>query len=656
MLSGGWRLTATEGDPVRKSRPRWKTLGALFYDAAMAPVAFIGALMLRHGLIGYEKTVGFWLEAAAMLIPIALAAGYFSGLHRGVWRYVSTRDLASILRASVIVVLVFFPLLFAFNRLEDVPRTVPFIMFFLLVGLVAGPRLLLRMLAEGGIGAMAGRVRRTGGVPVLLVGAGRGAELFLREVDRGQANYDPVGIIDDTGGQIGRAIHGRKVLGALPDLAAVVERLSSAGQKPQRVIVTKRNLDPELLRELLESTGDLALPISRVPDIGALETGLSSKFTVRQVEVEDLLGRPQKSLDRKQLQALVAGRRVLVTGAGGSIGSELVRQIAALKPGRLALAELSEFALYTIDQEVGEQFPDLDRRMYLADVRDETRVRTLFDEVQPEVVFHAAALKHVPLSEGNPDETVLTNVIGTRRIADACAAHSVPVMVMISTDKAVNPANVMGATKRLAESYVQSLEIAAQRVSNAGTRFVTVRFGNVLGSTGSVVPLFQRQLAAGGPLTVTHPDITRYFMTIREAVELVLASAAHSGKGEAGRIHVLDMGDPVRIQDLARMMIRLGGFTPDKDIAIEFTGLRPGEKLYEELLHSSEELAETELEGVLLAAPRAADHAILSRALDELQGHASSRRTDRTLQMLRDLVPEYSQELERMARAAEAAR
>lgn len=641
---------------MRKTRPIWKTLGALFYDAAMAPVAFIGALMLRHGLIGYEKTVGFWLEASAILIPIALAAGYFSGLHRGVWRYVSTRDLASILRASAIVVLVFFPLLFAYNRLEDVPRTVPFIMFFLLVGLVAGPRLLLRMLAEGGVSAMTGRVRRTGDVPVLLVGAGRGAELFIREVDRGQARYDPLGIIDDTGGQVGRALHGRKVLGGLEDLSTVVERLTAEGQRPQRVIVTKRNLDPDLLRDLLDRTGDLALPISRVPDMGALETGLADRFTVRQVEVEDLLGRPQKSLDRKQLQALVAGRRVLVTGAGGSIGSELVRQIAALKPDRLALAELSEFALYTIDQEVGEKFPDVDRRMFLADVRDEVRVKNLFDEVRPEVVFHAAALKHVPLSEGNPDETVLTNVIGSRRIADACIANAVPVMVMISTDKAVNPANVMGATKRLAEAYIQSLEIAAQRASNtATTRFVTVRFGNVLGSTGSVVPLFQRQLAAGGPLTVTHPDITRYFMTIREAVELVLASAAHSGTGEAGRIHVLDMGDPVRIQDLARMMIRLAGFTPDKDVAIEFTGLRPGEKLYEELLHASEQLEETDLEGVLLAAPRAADHAILSRALDELEGHASGRRTERTLQMMRDLVPEYSQELERAARAAEGA-
>lgn len=639
---------------LANKRSRWKKLGALAYDAAMAPAAFIGALMLRYGFVGYEKTSYFWLEATAMLLPLGIAACYLFGLHRGVWRYVSTRDLGSILRASAVVVLIFFPLLFAYNRLEDVPRTVPFIMYFLLVALMAGPRLMLRLLAEGGIGAVTGRMRSGGGVPVLLVGAGRGAELFLREVDRGQTSYEPVGIIDDTGGQIGRAIHGRTVIGSLDDLESVVDRLTQAGRRPQRVIVTKRNLDPELLRELLERTADLALPISRLPDISALETGLSNKLTVRQVEVEDLLGRPQKSLDRAAMRQMIEGRRVLVTGAGGSIGSELVRQIAALKPGRLALAELSEFALYTIDQEVAEKFPDLDRRMYLADVRDPVRVKKLFEDVRPEIVFHAAALKHVPLSEGNPDETVLTNVVGTRRVADACVDHAVPVMVMISTDKAVNPANVMGATKRLAEAYVQSLEIAAQRSGADRTRFVTVRFGNVLGSTGSVVPLFQRQLAAGGPLTVTHPDITRYFMTIREAVELVLAAASHSGGQEAGRIHVLDMGDPVRIQDLARMMIRLSGFTPDKDVEIRFTGLRPGEKLYEELLHSSEQLAETDLDGVLLAAPRTADHAILSRALDELEGHSTARRTDRTLHMLRDLVPEYRQELERAAQEASA--
>ncbi|WP_417518167.1 polysaccharide biosynthesis protein [Minwuia sp.] len=639
---------------MKRTRTTWKTFASLIYDVAMAPVAFIGALLLRYGVAGFEKTSHFWLEASAMLLPIAFVAVYVSGLHRGVWRYVSTRDLASILRAAGLIVLVFFPLLFAYNRLEGVPRTVPFINYFLLVALIAAPRLLLRMLTEGGIGAVTGRVRETGGMPVLLVGAGRGAELFLREVDRGQTTYDPLGIIDDRSGQVGRTIHGRAVLGSLPELGAIVDQLAARGRRPQRVIVTKRNLEPELLKELLARTEDLALPISRLPDIGALEAGVTSKVVVREIEVEDLLGRPQKALDRDAMRALVTGRRVLVTGAGGSIGSELVRQISALEPSELALAELSEFALYTIDQEVSERFPEMPRRMFLADVRDAGRVEHMFEDFSPEIVFHAAALKHVPLSEGNPDEAVLTNVIGTRCVADACIAHGVGVMVLISTDKAVNPANVMGATKRLAEAYAQSLDIAQRQGGNRRTQFVTVRFGNVLGSTGSVVPLFQRQLANGGPLTVTHPDITRYFMTIREAVELVLASAAHSdGRDDkTGRIHVLDMGDPVRIQDLARMMIRLAGLVPDKDISLEFTGLRPGEKLYEELLHASEELSETEIDGVLLASPRTADRAILARALDELAGHAGARRTERTLSLLRDLVPEYRQQLEQIERDA----
>ena len=632
-----------------------KTLGALAYDVAMAPAAFILALMLRYGLVGYEKTAHFWPEATAMLVPIAAGVFYFTGLHRGVWRYVSMRDLAAILRAALAVVLIFFPVLFAFNRLEDVPRTVPFINLFLLIGLLAGPRLLLRLIEEGGIGALTGRRRRlrSANVPVILVGAGRGAELFLREVDRGAAPYDPVAILDDGGGHVGRSIRGRKVVGGLSDLGDVVDMLGARGRLPQRVIVTRRRLEPDMLRELLQLTENLGLPISRVPDFSALESGVTDRVTVREIDVNDLLGRPQKALDRDAMRELIHGRRVLVTGAGGSIGSELVRQIAALGPASLGLVELSEFALYTIDQETGEKFPDLDRHMYLADVRDAQRVANVFGDFGPQIVFHAAALKHVPLMEDNPDEAVLTNVIGTRRIADACIAHRVDVMVLISSDKAVNPANVMGATKRLAEAYAQAQDVDQSRAGGRATRFVTVRFGNVLGSTGSVVPLFQRQLSHGGPLTVTHPDITRYFMTIREAVELVLASAAGSHKrlDDTGRIHVLDMGEPVRIQDLARMMIRLAGLTPEKDVKIEYVGLRPGEKLYEELLHSSEMLDQTDIDGVLLASPRVVERPILARALDELSGHASARRTDRTLTLLKELVPEYRQEADRRREA-----
>jgi len=624
----------------------------LAWDVAAAPAAFIGALILRYGLGGYEITSHLWLEATLILLPLSTVVFLLFGLHRGVWRYVSMRDLVMILQAAALVVLFSYLALFAYNRLDTMPRTVPFINYFLLVALLAGPRLLLRIRAEGGLGSL-GLTRKARGeaIPVLLVGAGAGTELFLREVDRGNTNYQPVAILDETGKRVGRSIRGLPILGDLDDMAAIVTDLEAKRRRPQRVIVTKRELNPELLHDLLARTEKIGLPLSRVPDMGALETSVGTgRVEVRQVQVEDLLGRPQRRLDREAMRGLIAGRRVLVTGAGGSIGSELVRQVADLGPSEIALVDLSEFALYTIDMEVSERWPDLRRHMILADVRDPDRMGGVIGGFSPDIVFHAAALKHVPLVESNIEEGVLTNVIGTRHVADACRAHGVGVVVLISSDKAVNPANVMGATKRLAEAYAQSLDIECAR-GGGGPRFVTVRFGNVLGSTGSVVPLFQRQLAAGGPLTVTHPEITRYFMTIREAVELVLASAAHRGVGntETGRIHVLDMGDPVRIQDLARMMIRLAGLRPDRDVEIAFTGLRPGEKLYEELLHNSETDDATAVEGVFLASPRAVDLAILRRALDELMGHARARRTDRTLTLLKELVPEFKAEVERIA-------
>jgi O-antigen biosynthesis protein WbqV len=331
---------------------------------------------------------------------------------------------------------------------------------------------------------------------------------------------------------------------------------------------------------------------------------------------------------------------VLVTGAGGTIGGELVRQVAAFGPARLALLDNGEYALYAIDLEMTERFPDVPRHSIIGDVRDRERLARILAEARPDIVFHAAALKHVPICEANPFEGVLTNAVGTRNVAEACRAAGVATMVQISTDKVVNPTNVMGASKRIAEAYCQALDILGRERS--GTRFVTVRFGNVLGSTGSVVPLFQRQLAAGGPLTVTHPEMTRYFMTVREAVELVLQATVLGRRADQpGRIYVLDMGEPVRILDLARQMIRLAGLRPGVDVEIAFTGLRPGEKLFEEIFHGAEPLLPTECKGLLLAAPRTADAASLGRAIDELE--AICRREDEAAlaDALRRLVPEY---------------
>ena len=345
---------------------------------------------------------------------------------------------------------------------------------------------------------------------------------------------------------------------------------------------------------------------------------------------------------------------MLVTGAGGSIGSELVRQVCDFRPAEIGLLDMSEHALYTIDREVMERWPALERHSVIADVRDKGRVLQVFGQLRPELVFHAAALKHVPLVEENVVEGATTNVTGTVNVADTCRESGVSAMVLISTDKAVNPASIMGATKRIAESYCQALDLE----SGGGTRFVTVRFGNVLGSTGSVVPLFQRQLADGGPLTVTHPEMTRYFMTIKEAVELVLQASAlgsqkaGNGGGQQGKIYVLDMGEPIRIMDLAEQMIRLAGLNPGADIKIDIVGVRPGEKMFEEIFHGSEPPVPTECEGILLAAPRVSSLDDLTPALAELADAGRADDVERIRALIRKLVPEYHTEQDPGAKAA----
>jgi O-antigen biosynthesis protein WbqV len=343
----------------------------------------------------------------------------------------------------------------------------------------------------------------------------------------------------------------------------------------------------------------LGISLSHLPSITELHGQTPASSNIRPIALEDLLGRPETVLDRQSITSFIQNKCVIVTGAGGTIGSELTRQIAALKPTKLILLENSEFNLYAIELELRETYPSLSIIPCIADVRDATRVQSIFEQQKPNLVFHAAALKHVPMAEVNVRETLLTNVMGTKNIADAAAQFSCEAMVLISTDKAVRPANVMGASKRIAEHYCQ-----ASDYHNPNTRFLTVRFGNVLGSTGSVVPRFRDQIAKGGPITVTHPDITRYFMTVREAVELVLQASAHAAgiKTQRGKIMVLDMGKPVKIADLARQMIRLAGLKPDEDIKITYTGLRAGEKLYEELFSESEHLTPSGADGVHLAA------------------------------------------------------
>jgi FlaA1/EpsC-like NDP-sugar epimerase len=621
---------------------------AYVHDLVMAALSFVFSLYLRVGGEFTAYGTDFLLIGTASFAAIAGIVYLWMDLYRGIWRYASLNDLLAIARAVTLIILIFLPVMFLTTRLQDMPRSMVLINWFVLITLLGAPRILYRMLKDGRFELSYDR-NQDQRIKVLLIGAGDAAEMFIQAMTRRtHSDYQPVAILDEAERRVGRHIRGIPVMGSTEDLTAVVERLRARGMPPQRLIFTKPDMAPERLRRLVDHAGQLGLTVARLPRLTEFRSAAGDEVEVKPVAIEDLLGRAQNVPNRGAMKALIAGRRVLVTGAGGSIGGELVRQLAEIGPSRMVLVDNSEFNLYSIEMEVRERLPDLPVRAVIGDVRDRDRIAALIGEERPELVFHAAALKHVPMVEANPLEGVLTNVIGTRNVAEACRVHGVAAMVLISTDKAVNPTNVMGATKRFAESYCQALDLAGA-VQGGRTRFVTVRFGNVLGSTGSVVPLFQRQLAAGGPLTVTHPDIKRYFMTVREAVELVLQASAlgvggidGAGAGESGKIFVLDMGEPLRIVDLARQMIRLAGRRPDKDVQIVFTGLRPGEKLNEELFHAGEALQPTVLKGILLAAPRTADYAFLARGIDELQAAVAAARIDTVLSLIARSVPEYT--------------
>jgi len=620
---------------------------ALIHDIVMSAIAFVAAVVLRMGLAAFDEVPQVLLLGTAVFCAVAALVFRWTGLYRGVWRYASLDDTIAIVKAVSLAVLVFVACLFLVTRLDALPRSTPVILWFVLIALLAVPRFAYRVLKDRHFSQLLRRTAEARKVPVLLIGAGDEADLFIREMARSATgSYRPVGIVDDKPRRVGRSIRGVPVLGAIEEIPELVRQLARNHVAPQRLILTKEHIDADQVQRLFEISEALALPLARLPRLTDFKRG-SERLDVRPIAIEDLLGRPQTPLDRPAMAALIAGRRVLVTGAGGTIGGELARQVAALGPASLALLDSAEFALYAIDLELAEQFPELPRHAVLGDVRDGRQIAGLLAALRPELVFHAAALKHVPMSEANPEEAILTNAIGTRNVSELCRDAGVDAMVMISTDKAVNPTSVMGATKRLAEAWCQTLDLAERRRRAQGeraTRYITVRFGNVLGSTGSVVPLFQRQLARGGPLTVTHPEITRFFMTVREAVELVLQATTlgMAAADAGGQIYVLDMGEPVRIVDLARQLIRLAGLRPERDVQIVYTGLRPGEKLHEELFHPGEALVETGAAGIRLANPRTSDSAMLARALDELEAAARARRTADALALLAHLVPEFT--------------
>ena len=558
--------------------------------AGIRVVAVIGAYLL---VSGWGLTPAGLLRAADATWPFAaafallgLALDLVFRTDRALWRYVSLVDIGPIIRTSVLSAFIFLAFNFFLERGASLPRTTLLILPVLDITMTLALVLARRIVHDRDVlrSLVPFLGKEDGRTPLILVGGMDRADTFLRDLSRSDDAYRPAGIVTDTAGAAARELRGVKVLSGARAAAEILEDFVSRGAEPAIVFLDESQSPSDFGVERLGQLRSRGVKLLRTPSLVEVG-GAADDRVLREFKLEELLARPPVRMDDSPLRALVAGRRVLVTGAGGSIGSEICRQVASLGCGHLAMLDHSEFGLFKIDQEIGDRWPTLSRREYLHDVRSKALLNACFDAVRPDVVFHAAALKHVPLMERHPCESVLTNVVGTWNVAEAANAAGVKHMVFISTDKAVDPPNVMGATKRLAEAVVR-----AQQTGAGETRFSVVRFGNVLGSAGSVVPTFRAQIERGGPVTVTHPDIERYFMTIPEAVQLVLHATAHSAGQQAGPlgVFVLDMGKPVKIMDLARQLIELSGKVPGRDIEIAVTGLRPGEKLFEELVDSSE--------------------------------------------------------------------
>jgi FlaA1/EpsC-like NDP-sugar epimerase len=556
---------------------RWRATLAFVHDVAAVAVAWHVAYWLRFNLDVPADYLAAAMNASAAIIPLYALIFLRSGLYRGIWRYASVLDLRRILVSVGVGALVVAATVHLLG-VAGVPRSVLLLQPVLLVMLMGGSRFTYRAWKDGHLLPSVS----ASGKPVLVLGAGDAASVLLRDL-ASSSEWQVVGLLDDDAGKRGLQMHGITVLGALQEVDERAAELSVA-----HAIIAMPSATARERRRAAELAAKAGLAVLTVPAYDDLIAGRVAISSIRRVELEDLLGREQVQLDEAGLQSLLTDKAVMVTGAGGSIGSELCRQIARFAPASLILFEQSEYALYQIEQEFTQRWPHLQLVCLIGDVKDAAAVDGAVATYRPAVVFHAAAYKHVPLMErDNAWAAVRNNVLGTLVVAQTARRHGVAEFVLISTDKAVNPTNVMGASKRLAEMACAAVQAQDDRAGFA-TRFVTVRFGNVLGSSGSVIPKFRQQIAQGGPVTVTHPGIVRYFMLIPEAAQLVLQAGLMASKeGSGGRIFVLDMGEPVKIVDLARDLIRLSGFSED-EIGIEFTGLRPGEKLYEELLADDE--------------------------------------------------------------------
>lgn len=599
------------------------------YDAVLITISLIFAFLLKFDFNFAKEYKYFFILSVIPVIIIMIVFNYIFGLYNNVWKYASIEELLSIIYSVSIsnIVFVLYSYIVNFRLLKSsyyrFPFTVHIIFWILCILTLGGFRFLLRIANESGINKKSDKVSKN----LLIVGAGDAAAMLIKELKKHRdLNYSVKGLIDDDETKKLKKISGIKVLGNRNDIKRIAEELNI-----KEIIIAIPSVENKESKEIINICKSTKCKLKIIPGIYEIIAGSVNISQIRDVNIDDLLGREEVKLNTSNIKGYLEDKAVLVTGGGGSIGSELCRQIAKFNPGLLIIVDIYENNVYDLQMELNYKFPDLNKKIIIASIRDEFKMETIFRSLRPDVVFHAAAHKHVPLMEDNPEEAIKNNIVGTFNLLKLCDKYTVKKFVQISTDKAVNPTNVMGATKRFCEIMVQAFD----RISK--TEYVAVRFGNVLGSNGSVIPLFKEQIKRGGPVTVTHPDINRFFMTIPEASQLVIQAGAMA---EGGEIFVLDMGEPVKIVDLAKDLIKLSGFEPNKDIKIEYTGLRPGEKLYEELLTSELALTTTEHNKIFIEKPDDFSMEYINGAIEEFKSVSHMER-ELIIKILKKYVPTY---------------
>ena len=598
-------------------------------DGILSIIAFFSAYWLRLEVFPITPIISTLIVFFSTIFSFVLF-----GIYKRIWRYSSTDDLLIITKASLISVILAAFAFFLTTRLEDMPRSTMLIYFILLTLFTGGSRIFYRLIKDKTLAPINNINER---IKVLLIGATNEAEALIRSSHKPDGPYHILGVFDNDKSKLGRKIRGIDIIGPIKEVFASNSLIKT--KKITKIIIADQNISRNEIDLLLKYTDKIGISLARLPKISELNKALDNNSQeTRPINIEDLLGRAETRFDKKELEPLINNKTILITGAGGTIGTELANQISEMSPKNIVLSDYSEYALWNITDKIMSKINKINIFSILLDVRDKNSVNKVFKEHKPDIVLHAAALKHVPICENHPLDAIKTNVLGTRNVSEKAIQYKTKIMVLISTDKAVDPTNFMGASKRAAEIYIQNLDR-----EDTATNFVTVRFGNVLGSTGSVIPLFQNQIKRGGPIRVTHKDTTRFFMSVKEAVELVLISVNSSiNKKESGDINVLEMGEPMKIDNLAKQLARLSGLTPGKDIKIIYTGLRIGEKLHEKLFHKDEIKLKTAHPDILIAKSRELNFVDINKILDSIEGFIIQNNEKEAIKILKELIPEFS--------------